>query len=367
MQMSEPEHWRWPIGKQAGPVNYDFDTPNPDLLQHLTAHRGSNQGFGSLMRPEAPMRYGFYLPTRGPLATREGLSAILATAERAGFASVMVADHIILPTKIESSYPYTLGGNFVSQGDCFEQLSMMAFVAGRTDKLRIVSSVMIVPHRNPVFNAKALATIDVLSGGRVTVGIGVGWLEEEFKALHTADFKHRGAVTDEYIEIFKKLWTGKPTSHKGRFYEFDEVVSQPAPIQQPGPPIWIGGHSGPALRRVARFGDGWHPVGATAASPLPPEEMREKLATIARMMEAEGRDFSKLEVSYKAPVYDGGVPPKGEKRRLFTGGADLALGDIAEFSSLGVDELVFDFRAATLSECLDRMQQFGEDIIRRTV
>lgn len=310
------------------------------------------------------MRFGFYLPTRGPLATREGLSAILKTGEKAGFASVMVADHIVLPTKIDSAYPYTVNGNFVSDGDCFEQLALMSFVAGQTERLRIVSSVMIVPHRNPVFNAKAIATIDVLSGGRVTVGIGVGWMEEEFAALHAADFKHRGAVTDEYIAIFKKLWTGTAVSHQGRFYSFGEVLSQPRPIQQPGPPIWIGGHSTPALRRVARYGDGWHPVGATAASPLPPQEMREKLATIKHLMEQEGRDFAKLQVSYKAPFYDNGVPPAGEARRLFSGGVDAALGDIATFERLGVHELVFDFRAGSLNECLDRMQQFGADIIR---
>ena len=311
------------------------------------------------------MRYGFYLPTRGPLANRRDLSAILRAGERLGFASVMVADHIILPTKIESAYPYTVQGKFVGEGECFEQLATMSFVAGHTETLRIVSSVMIVPHRNPVFNAKALATIDVLSDGRLTVGIGVGWMEEEFQALQAADFKHRGAVTDEYVAIFKKLWTGEPVSHNGRFYSFGEVLCQPMPIQKSGPPIWIGGHSNPALRRVARFGDGWHPVGATAASPLPPEEMRQKLGQIRSMMEAEGRDFSKLQVSYKAPVYDGGVPPEGEKRRLFTGGADAALGDIAIFEALGVHELVFDFRTASLNECLDRMQQFSETIMKR--
>ena len=310
------------------------------------------------------MRFGFYLPTRGPLATRESLSALLRAGESAGFSSVMVADHIVLPTRITSAYPYTVNGNFVSDGDCFEQLAMMSFVAGRTEKLRIVSSVMIVPHRNPVFNAKAIATIDVLSGGRVTVGIGVGWMEEEFAALHAADFKQRGAVTDEYIAIFKKLWSGEPVSHKGRFYSFEEVRCQPRPIQQPGPPIWVGGHSAPALRRVARLGDGWHPVGATAASPLPPAEVREKLETIARLMEQEGRDFSRLEVSYKAPFYDNGVPPEGDKRRLFTGGVEAALADIETFEKIGVHELVFDFRAGSLNEAVDRMHQFGADIIR---
>jgi probable F420-dependent oxidoreductase len=312
------------------------------------------------------MRYGFYLPTRGPLANRADLSAILAAGERLGFASTMVADHIILPTRIESQYPYTVQGNFVSESECFEQLSLMAFVAGRTEKLRITSSVMIVPHRNPVFNAKALATIDALSGGRLTVGVGVGWLAEEFQALGAADFKHRGAVTDEYIDIFRKLWSGKPIAYKGRFYSFDEVICDPKPLQADGPPIWIGGHSAPALRRVARLGDGWHPVGATAASPLPPAEMRQKLGEIERMMTDAGRDFSTLQVSYKAPIYDGGVPPKGEARRLFTGGADAARKDIAEFEKIGVHELVFDFRAGSLSECLERMEQFSADIIRAT-
>ncbi len=312
------------------------------------------------------MRYGFYLPTRGPLANRADLSAILAAAERLGFASTMVADHVILPTRIESAYPYTVKGNFVSESECFEQLSLMAFVAGRTDKLRIVSSVMIIPHRNPVFNAKALATIDVLSGGRLTVGAGVGWLAEEFRALGAPDFKRRGAATDEYIDIFRRLWSGEPVAYQGQFYSFDEVICHPKPLQAGGPPIWIGGHSAPALRRVARLGDGWHPVGATAASPLPPEEMRQKLGAIERMMTEAGRDFSKLQVSYKAPIYDGGVPPKGEARRLFTGGADAALADIAEFEKLGVHELVFDFRTPTLPECLDRMERFSADIIRRS-
>lgn len=311
------------------------------------------------------MRYGFYLPTRGPLANRRDLSAILDAGERLGFSSTMIADHVILPTKIESPYPYTVAGNFVSQSECFEQLSMMAFVAGRTEKLRIVSSVMIVPHRNPVFNAKALASIDALSNGRVTVGIGVGWLAEEFKALQTAPFEDRGAVTDEYIDIFRKLWTGEPVTYEGRFYRFDEVICHPRPIQRPGPPVWIGGHSGPALRRVARLGDGWHPVGATAASPLPPAEVREKLGLIRDMMQKHGRDPAKLEVSYKAPIYDGGMPPKGEKRRLFSGGRDAALEDIATFAAAGVQELVFDFRAASIGECLDQMQKFASDIIGR--
>ncbi len=309
------------------------------------------------------MRFGFYLPTRGPLANRRDIKAYINTAEEVGFSSVAVADHIVVPTAIESAYPYTVGGEFLSKGDAMEQLSLMAFVAGASESLRIISSVMIVPHRNPVLVAKALATSDVLSEGRITVGVGVGWMAEEFEALDAPDFKKRGAVTDEYIRIWKKLWTGEAVSHESDFYSFKELYCQPAPLQNPHPPIWIGGHSAPALRRVARLADGWHPVGATAASPLPPSEMRQKLAQLKELTEAEGRDFDALTISYKAPIYDGGVPPKGEARRLFTGGPLAALDDIAEMADVGVEELIFDFRGETIEASLAAMRRFGEEIM----
>lgn len=309
------------------------------------------------------MHFGFYLPTRGPLATRPQLKTFLETGEACGFRSVMVADHIVLPAKIESAYPYTVKGNFVSAGECMEQLTLMAFVAAASERLRIVSSVMIVPHRNPIMTAKSIATTDILSEGRVTVGVGVGWMAEEFEALNAPDFRKRGQSTDEYIAIWRKLWTGEAVSHRGEFYSFKELYCQPVPVQRPGPPIWIGGHSMPALRRVARLGDGWHPVGATAASPLPPAEMREKLALLRELTEAEGRDFDALTISYKAPFYDNGVPPAGEARRMFTGGAAAALDDIAAMAELGVEELVFDFRGETLDASMNAMRSFAEDVM----
>ena len=309
------------------------------------------------------MRFGFYLPTRGPLANRSDIKSYLSTAEEVGFSSVAVADHIVVPTAIESAYPYTVKGNFLSKGDAMEQLSLMAFVAAASETLRIISSVMIVPHRNPILVAKAIATSDVLSEGRMTIGVGVGWMAEEFAALDAPDFKKRGAVTDEYIRIWKKLWTGEAVSHENEFYSFKELYCQPAPLQNPHPPIWIGGHSNPALRRVARLADGWHPVGATAASPLPPSEMRQKLSQLRELTEAEGRDFDALTISYKAPIYDGGVPATGEARRLFTGGAAAALDDIAEMADVGVEELIFDFRGETIEASLAAMRGFAEDVM----
>lgn len=308
------------------------------------------------------MRYGFYLPTRGQTATPEALETLVRRGETLGFASVMIADHVVFPAVIHSKYPYTVNGVFPGGGDALEQLALMAFIAGKTTALRLVTSVMILPHRNPVVTAKTLATIDVLSRGRVTVGVGVGWLREEFQALGAPDFDRRGAVSDEYLRIFKVLWTQSPASFAGKFYRFEAVRCLPQPVQKPHPPIWIGGHSRAALRRVARFGDGWHPVGANPAVPLTPAELRPLLDELHRLTEGEGRDPSALTISYKAPVYDAGRPgaeASGAERRPFSGNAERVAEDIATYARLGVRELIFDFRSETLAESLERMERFA--------
>ena len=309
------------------------------------------------------MRYGFYMPTRGATAEPDALETLVTRGEALGFSSTMIADHVVFPVKIQSKYPYTADGRFPGHGDALEQLSLMAFVAAKTQRLRLVTSVMILPYRNPVFTAKALATIDVLSRGRVTVGVGVGWLEEEFQALGAADFKRRGAVSDEYIRIFKALWTTSPASFRGEFYRFDEIQCLPHPVQKPHPPIWIGGHSKAALRRVARLGDGWHPVGANPAVPLGPSELQALLDEVYRLTEAEGRDPKTLTISYKAPVYDVGKPvAPGVARRPFTGAPEQIREDIDTFARLGVSELIFDFRSESQTESLDRMERFAQSI-----
>jgi probable F420-dependent oxidoreductase len=202
-----------------------------------------------------------------------------------------------------------------SLGDALETFSILGVVAGATERLRLVTSVLVLPYRNPVLTAKMVASLDVLSGGRLTLGVGTGWLKEEFEALDSPDFSERGAVTDEWIIIFKQLWRQSPASFNGRFYRYSDIRCEPFPLQEPHPPIWVGGHSRAALRRTARHGDGWHPVGAVAASPLPPQETRAHLENLKRLTEAEGRDFSALTISYKAPLYDTGIPPPDGSRR----------------------------------------------------
>jgi len=309
------------------------------------------------------VRYGFYLPTRGGCATPEALEAIVQRGEALGFHSVMIADHVVFPPAIASKYPYTVSGVFPGGGDALEQLTLMAFVAGRTRTLRLVTSVMILPYRNPVLTAKMLATIDVLSRGRVTVGVGVGWLREEFEALDAPDFERRGTVSDEYIRIFKTLWTQDPASFEGEFYRFEALRCLPQPVQKPHPPIWIGGHSAPALRRAARLGDGWHPVGANPAVPLRPAELRASLDQLFRMTEAEGRDPSALTISFKAPVYDPSVTTlTGSERRPFSGTPQQIADDIGAYEKAGVSELVFDFRSERLDDALERMERFAQTL-----
>jgi len=134
-------------------------------------------------------------------------------------------------------------------------------------------------------------------------------------------------------------------------------------VQRPHPPIWVGGHSRAALRRTARHGDGWHPVGAIAASPLPPDEMRAHLATLKQMTEAEGRDFARLVISYKAPLYDSAVPDRDGSRRSFSGRAAEIAGDIRSFAAIGVHELIFDFRSESIAESIGRLQRFAKEVM----
>ena len=155
------------------------------------------------------MKYGFNITGRGPLTTPQALSAMAKRAEELEYDLILAPDHIVIPRGIASTYPYSEGGEFPggSSGESIEQLTTLSFLAGQTSRVRLGTSVMIVPHRNPIIAAKALATLNVLSNGRVTLGVGAGWLREEFETLDLPSFAERGAVTDEYIRAFIELWT----------------------------------------------------------------------------------------------------------------------------------------------------------------
>ena len=201
-------------------------------------------------------QFGLDLGIYGPLAEPEIVINLAKYAETAGFSSIWLADHVVFPKHFDSKYPYSATGGFPApiEDPLLEPIATMAVLAGSTTDIRIGTAVLIIPYRNPVLLARMLITIDQFSGGRITLGAGVGWLKEEFETLNTADFALRGRVTDEYLEIFKSLCSGQEVSYHGETYQFDTVYSVPGSIQKPNPPILIGGIANPALRqKIASF------------------------------------------------------------------------------------------------------------------
>ena len=314
------------------------------------------------------MRFGFYLPSSGPTSQPDALAKIARRGDQLGFHCLVAADHIVEPTVVKSAYPYSVGGRFDrgqgSEGEWPEQVTLLAFLAGITLNIRLVTSVMVVPYRNPILTAKMLATLDVLSKGRLIVGVGVGWMEEEFVALDAPPFAQRGTVTDEYIRAFKELWTSEDPVFEGQYCRFSNLIFLPKPAQKPHPPIWVGGHSRPALRRTAELGDAWHPVGVIPAVPMEPEELSGYLAALRRYAEEAGRDPGSIEVALKAPLYDTALTPAGHRRR-FSGTPEEVLQDVRTYSDLGVGYIIFDFRKPDLKQTLERMDWFAESVMAR--
>src|ERR1700694_4022599 len=234
------------------------------------------------------MQFGFGAPVSGPLSTPDSLVRITVEGEAMGYDYTTISDHVVIPRDIEAKYPYSDTGEFPGRagGDRHEALTAVAFIAAKTSRLRLVTSVTVVPHRPAVLQAKMLATIDVLSKGRLTFGIGAGWMKEEFEALAVPPLPERGAVTDEYLNAFRELWTKDDPRFEARYVKFANIMFEPKPVQKPYPPIWVGGESGPALRRTARIGDAWYPIGTNPAHPL--DSLARFRAGIARLRKAAG-------------------------------------------------------------------------------
>lgn len=225
----------------------------------------------------------------------DGCLQIAEEAERLGFDSVWVHDHVIMPSGVKSTYLYNDTGASPFRVDQFiyDPLAVMAAIAARTSRVRIGTSVLIVPYRNPLVLAKALSTIDRISHGRITLGIGVGWMAEEFDALGISEYwPHRGSVTDEWMRVCINLWTQEgPSSFKGRWVSYENVGANPLPAQKPHIPIWVGGKSDIAMRRVARYGNGYHTITST------PAEVAKEVALVRAEVERAGRNPDEIVVS----------------------------------------------------------------------
>ena len=316
------------------------------------------------------MRFGISTLSRGIYTSREAFQKVAQAAEKAGFDFLSANDHIIVPAKLGSAYPYTQGGVWSASehGHCFDQLATLAFVAGCTETLRLLTSVMVVPHRPVIQTAKMLATIDVLSNGRLILGVGAGWMEEEFKLLG-APFEDRGRATDEYIEAFKELWTKERPSYKGQHVDFDNLIFAPKPIQKPHPPIWVGGESPAAMRRTVKLGDAWYPGNNNQLKPLDtPARLAAGIAELHKLAEKSKRDPKTLGVTLIAQAPYGWTAETvqdGSARRMFTGSSSEMAADAVALAGIGVTDVALRLGGATLAEAIERTERFGAEVIAK--
>jgi len=265
------------------------------------------------------MRLGAFMPPWGNHATPADFDKLAQGVEDLGYDSLWTGDHVVFPTDVASPYPYNATGAFPFDRDqpLFEPVTLLAYLAARTTTVRLGMSVLVLPMRNPVITAKMLADIDNLTRGRLELGVGVGWLREEFEAL-AADFASRGKLAEEWITILRQLWTaGSPTGFEGQHYRFAPLALLPRPGRRI--PIVIGGNSRSALRRAARFGDGWHGVR------LAPEQVHEAV----RRLHADVADANRDPAGFRV-VLRTSVNPEDAGREL------------ESYAAAGVDELIVE-------------------------
>ena len=239
------------------------------------------------------MRLGIFIPPWGKAAEPGGMAAVAEAADEAGFSSVWVGDHLVFPRSTESTYLYNESGvsPFDPDQPLYDPITLIAWLAGRTRHATLGLSVLVLPIRNPVETAKHLADVAALSGGRLAVGVGAGWMREEFEALG-ADYEHRGEITDEWIAIFRHLWSGSQEPFAGEHYAFGPLGFQPTPGDLP---VIVGGNSRRAMRRAAE-NDGWHAIR------MPVEDVADGVANVNRLLTAQGRSGAGFEIVYRGTV-----------------------------------------------------------------
>jgi probable F420-dependent oxidoreductase len=238
------------------------------------------------------MHIGLFLGAFAPPSTPAFLATAARAAEARGFHSLWVGEHVVLFDAYAKEYPYSDSGEFPlsGEGGMTEPFTTLAWLAGQTSRIRLGTGVILVPQRNPLYTAKEVANVDWLSGGRFDFGIGVGWQREEFEALQVP-WERRGARNDEYIELMRRLWMDPLSSHKGEFWELQPARAFPKPVQQPHPPIHIGGESDVAIRRVVRLGADWLPFNVS------PESLVERRAKLAELLEPTGRSIDDVHIT----------------------------------------------------------------------
>ena len=293
------------------------------------------------------MKVGFGLPQMGPAASLDAVVKAAQRAEELGYDSVWVVERLLYPLKPQTPYPATPDGSLPDiYKRVLDPLATLTFLAAKTTRIGLGTSVLDMPYYNPVMLARQLTTLDVLSQGRLRLGLGLGWSKDEYEAVG-ATFKERGARADEFLQVLKAIWTTDPVEFHGKYYHLPKSIIQPKPVQKPHPPIYLGSFSEAALKRVAKYADGWNPVG------IPVEGMGQMFQGVKEMAKAEGRDPSALKMVVRAHP-DITEKPLGKDRWAFAGTLDQIKEDISRCRELAVEELFFDPIFSPDGQSLDR-------------
>lgn len=304
------------------------------------------------------LEFGVALPQFGRFASPETIGRLARAAEDLGWSSVWAADHIVVPHPYLDRFSETI----------FEVFTTLMFAAARTRRVRIGTSVLLLAYRHPVMIAKQVASLDHFAGGRTILGIAPGWMREEFEILGLP-FEDRGPRADEALRALKVLWTSDNPRFEGRYYRFGDFAFAPRPLQQPHPPLWVGGNNRRALRRAAGLGDGWHPISSMRIG-LTLEELRAGIKELHAMAAANDRDPAALTVALRAPLAFQGTPTTHTGHLTFAGSADQILERLAACAAVGVRHIVFDLfyslagqvETGSVAEFVETMERFTREI-----
>lgn len=281
------------------------------------------------------MRVGFALGNIGPIGTADNIVKIAQQAEALRYDSLWTVERLLWPVKPQSPYLGTADGSLpVEYKHVLDPLEALTFVAAHTKKIALGTSVLDMPYYNPVMLARRLSTLDLLSDGRLRVGLGLGWSKDEHDAVG-AEMKNRGTQADEFIQVLKTIWTTDPAEFHGKYYTLPKSHIQPKPVQKPHPPIYLAAFVPAALTRIAQLADGWNPA------VIPVDGMQQMFGGVKDMARAAGRDPSKLELIVRANV-EISAKPRPPDGMIFTGTLEQIKGDVEGCRRIGAHEIHFD-------------------------
>jgi probable F420-dependent oxidoreductase len=305
------------------------------------------------------MKYGVFLPVSGRAASRKTLMQAAQQAESLGYDSVWAADRLVIPWKIDTAYPYSKESTFIVPPDrpFFDTLTCLAFLAGCTETIQLGMSVMVLPYRHPLHWAKIATTIDQLSTGRLIMGVGVGWMEEEFAAMN-APFKERGAVSDEQLTLLKQLWTEEHITFRGKYYNVNDIAFNPKSYQKPRVPIWVGGEGKYAQRRAGRFGDAWFPYFVR----ITPAELAARFEYVRTIAREAGRSPDELTLACCLPIELTPDDAQQEENYL-KGSVEQVIDRLQMFQKVGVTHIGLQFMVPHYPERQEQIERFAKEAL----